>query len=177
MLLYISVWFQGGGGGGGWGYFQGLLLWTRLLSLALVEELSRLRALGVLDWELTVDMRLDIRPAGKKTKQTHANQEWGTRHEHTSHDNTSKWLLIWVSLLLLGTCISSSCSWILLSSSDENRHLFSAACCCCCWTELFFPFMDMGEDRHEAGMAPVVIPSGNFWAITLRPERETTELL
>ena len=68
--------------------------------------------------------------------------------------------------------ISSSCSWILVSSSDVNLHLFSAACDgCCCGTELFFPFSDVGEDRQEVGMDPVVIPSGNFCAMTLRPRR------
>lgn len=58
--------------------------------------------------------------------------------------------------------ISSSCSWILASSSDVNRHLFSAACAGCCDALHFFPFDDVGEDRHEAGMEPVVIPLGNF---------------
>lgn len=65
-------------------------------------------------------------------------------------------------LELLGMSISSSCSWILANSSDVNRHLFSAACDGCCSTELFFTFDDVGEDRHEVGMEPVVSPSGNF---------------
>ncbi len=47
---------------GGWCYFQGLLLCTLAVSLPAAEELCRLRALDALDWELLVDMRLDMRP-------------------------------------------------------------------------------------------------------------------
>lgn len=65
-------------------------------------------------------------------------------------------------LELLGMRISSRCSWILASSSDVNLHLFSAARDACCGTELFLRFDDVGEDKHEVGMEPVVIPSGNF---------------
>jgi len=74
--------------------------------------------------------------------------------------------------------ISSSWSWIFVSSSDVNRHLFSAACPGCCGTEHFLSFDDLGDDRQEAGMEPVVIPLGNFRAITLRPEeaRERQQL-
>lgn len=46
---------------GGWFYFQGLLLWTLVLSPP--EELRWLRALDALDCELLLDMRLDMRPA------------------------------------------------------------------------------------------------------------------
>lgn len=47
----------------GGGYFQGRPLWTLALSLAVEEELIRLRVLDALDWELSDDKRLDIRPA------------------------------------------------------------------------------------------------------------------
>lgn len=86
-------------------------------------------------------------------------------------------MYFWVSgsvvllLGLLGMRISSSWSWILDSSSEVNLHLLSAACDGCCDAALFFTFSDGGEDRQEAGMEPVVNPSGNFWAITLRPGR------
>lgn len=61
-------------------------------------------------------------------------------------------------LELLGMSVSSSCSWILLSSSDVNRHLSSAAAGG--GAELLFA-LSKGEE-HEAGMEPVVIPSGNL---------------
>lgn len=57
---------------GGWFYFQGLLLWTLVLSLP--EELCWLRALDALDCKLLVDIRLDIWPAVN----THTcKQYWG----------------------------------------------------------------------------------------------------
>lgn len=73
-------------------------------------------------------------------------------------------------LVLLGMRTSSSCSWILDSSSAVNLHLLSAACAVCCGCrEPFFLLSEVGEGRQDAGMAPVVRPSGNFCAITLRP--------
>ena len=76
-------------------------------------------------------------------------------------------------LELLEIKISSMYSWILASSSDVNLHLFSAACSGCDGggTELLFPFDDVGGDKHEGGMEPVVIPSGNFRVRTFRPGR------
>lgn len=57
---------------GGWFYFQGLLLWTLVLSFP--EELRWLRALDALDCKLLVDMRLGIWPAVN----THTcKQYWG----------------------------------------------------------------------------------------------------
>lgn len=149
---------------GAWFYFQGLLLWTLVLSPP--KELRWLRALDALDCELLLDMRLDMRPAVN----THERWAWVWLpgwQPSWSADSDSAVLLS----ELLGMRISSRCSWILASSSSVNLHLFSAACDGCCGTELFFLFDEVGEAKHEVGMEPVVIPSGNFWAITLRPGR------
>lgn len=117
-------------------------------------------------WWLTFDWINDLQ------------QRWGRQLEPIFNNKNTPLFSLLKSLAFLqsgyslGTRLSSSCSWILDSSSDVNLHLFTAAGVCCSWCccmELFLDFDDGGTARHEVGIEPVTIPSGNFLQSTLRP--------